>query len=378
MKKIILLFMTLFLTIGVMQSQVKIGQDAVPEKGAILDLNSGVPGGLLLPNVNIADLKLIPASFTDVTDKDNAPDLAGMLVWNTNPGTGEGVYMWDGANWKLLKTDPGINIGDFDDDGTATTAGITWSLTGATCFDVRTSLVASSSYALTVTGATVTDVTWLIDDVKSVQSSPASTSTFGATLNFKPQATVSGLAPAEIVINALVTMMQGANEYKVAVKRTVKFQEQSCCEGAIIYNGAYTNAPMATGQDGSWSSSWTGTGFTAKGQDLCWNKTDASASIMQWAPAVSSCSGDWRLPNLRELHELYKTMGGAGGSTVSFADIPAGLGSNPGSADNLLNSNYWSSTEANASDAYYFAFSNGSRVSWYKTINRYVRCVRNL
>jgi len=104
MKKIILLFMTLFLTIGVMQSQIKVGENTVPKKDAVLDLNGTVQGGLLLPNVNITDTARIPATFTDasVQNADNAPALAGMIVWNTNTVTGEGVYMWDGAKWNLL------------------------------------------------------------------------------------------------------------------------------------------------------------------------------------------------------------------------------------------------------------------------------------
>jgi len=105
MKKIILLFMALLLTTGVMQSQVKIGNNSAPAKGAILDLNSSVQGGLLLPNVDITDLGKIPATFTDATvaGLDSVAALAGTIVWNINTTTGQGVYMWDGANWKLLK-----------------------------------------------------------------------------------------------------------------------------------------------------------------------------------------------------------------------------------------------------------------------------------
>jgi hypothetical protein len=87
-----------------MQSQVKIGQDTNPEKGAILDLNgTAYKGGLLLPNVDITDLGKIPNTFTDesVRGLDDAPDLAGLLVWNTHSGS-EGVYMWDGSDWQLL------------------------------------------------------------------------------------------------------------------------------------------------------------------------------------------------------------------------------------------------------------------------------------
>ena len=114
MKKIILLFMTLLLTTGVMQSQVKIGDNVAPEKGAILDLNGTVTqGGLLLPNVSITDLGKIPTTFTDasVQGQDRVDALAGMIVWNTNTDSGKGispgVYMWDGDNWKMQKAETG-------------------------------------------------------------------------------------------------------------------------------------------------------------------------------------------------------------------------------------------------------------------------------
>jgi hypothetical protein len=103
MKKIIVLFMTLLLTAGVMYAQVKIGENTTPPKGAILDLNAAVKGGLLLPNVDIDDLSAIPVTFTDpaVKGQADAQELAGMIVWNTHPGV-EGVYMWNGTEWKLL------------------------------------------------------------------------------------------------------------------------------------------------------------------------------------------------------------------------------------------------------------------------------------
>ena len=68
MKKIILLLTALLLTTVVMQSQVKIGQNANPAKGAILDLNDATyKGGLLLPNVNITDMGKIPTTFSDAS-----------------------------------------------------------------------------------------------------------------------------------------------------------------------------------------------------------------------------------------------------------------------------------------------------------------------
>ncbi|MDR0232953.1 MAG: tail fiber domain-containing protein [Dysgonamonadaceae bacterium] len=94
-----------------LQAQVKIGQDAEPKKGAVLELNSnseGYIGGLRLPNIWITDINVIPASFTEnglnTTEKDS---LAGAIIYNTNPGlkndanetTGTGVYYWTGTKW---------------------------------------------------------------------------------------------------------------------------------------------------------------------------------------------------------------------------------------------------------------------------------------
>jgi uncharacterized protein (TIGR02145 family) len=82
-------------------AQVTIGGLTEPKKGAILDLNSDVKGGLLLSNVALPDLYTIPAAFpgmdpppADVNDK-----FKGALVYNTNSQWGIGVYLWNGVNW---------------------------------------------------------------------------------------------------------------------------------------------------------------------------------------------------------------------------------------------------------------------------------------
>ena len=107
MKKIFILFMALILINSAGWSQVKIGDNVAPVKGAILDITGTVPGGLLLSHVNITDLGKIPANFTDasVQGQDVVTALAGLIVWNTNTTTGEGVYIWDGDNWKKMETE---------------------------------------------------------------------------------------------------------------------------------------------------------------------------------------------------------------------------------------------------------------------------------
>ncbi|MDR0810653.1 MAG: hypothetical protein LBN23_00010, partial [Paludibacter sp.] len=95
-----------------LQAQVTIGGVTEPAKGALLDLNSTSKGGLLLSNVSITDLGKIPVGAdifsgitaggaADANDETNLK-LAGTVVYNTNPDTGIGLYIWDGENWNKI------------------------------------------------------------------------------------------------------------------------------------------------------------------------------------------------------------------------------------------------------------------------------------
>ena len=97
------------------KGQVKIGGSDTPAQGAVLDLNGPYSGGLLLPNVFIADVEFIPASFTDAdkmtgfdpaTGVDANTDLVGMVVYNTNydVADGVGVYVWNGDTWRIVSS----------------------------------------------------------------------------------------------------------------------------------------------------------------------------------------------------------------------------------------------------------------------------------
>jgi uncharacterized protein (TIGR02145 family) len=73
-----------------------------PKKGAILDLNSTVKGGLLLSNVVLDNLYTIPATFpgmsappVDVNEK-----FTGALVYHEGGNDiPAGIYVWNGENW---------------------------------------------------------------------------------------------------------------------------------------------------------------------------------------------------------------------------------------------------------------------------------------
>ncbi len=87
-------------------TQVKMGSTVDAEKGAVLDLSNTNPdyiGGLKLPLVDIADLEFIPATFTDLgVAQDTNNNLKGLLVYNTNTTTGQGVYVWNGDKWEKI------------------------------------------------------------------------------------------------------------------------------------------------------------------------------------------------------------------------------------------------------------------------------------
>jgi len=104
-KVLFLLLLLLVLGAAGTNAQVRIGGDGVPNEAAVLDLN--VDGtttgtkGLALPRVSLSSDDVILPGVTE--------NLDGMLVYNTNTSTsnglsGIGIYYWDGTRWVLLQT----------------------------------------------------------------------------------------------------------------------------------------------------------------------------------------------------------------------------------------------------------------------------------
>ncbi|MDR2085669.1 MAG: IPT/TIG domain-containing protein [Dysgonamonadaceae bacterium] len=85
-----------------LRAQVTIGSVNAPKAGAILDLNSGAKGGLVLSNVSLDNTGEIPAGFPGMSSAEIAvakAQLKGAMVYNTNPNTCVGVHAWDGNHW---------------------------------------------------------------------------------------------------------------------------------------------------------------------------------------------------------------------------------------------------------------------------------------
>jgi uncharacterized protein (TIGR02145 family) len=81
-----------------LRAQVTIGELVEPAKGALLDLNKAVKGGLLLSNVALDNLYTIPSTFPGGAPA-NKSEFKGAMVYNINPANGIGAYVWNGTNW---------------------------------------------------------------------------------------------------------------------------------------------------------------------------------------------------------------------------------------------------------------------------------------
>jgi len=106
---LIFLLFPLFSGTAFVTAQVRIGANAVPEKGTVLDLKSsatapGYVGGLLLPHVALTDLTSVPASWIGSPGTTDYSKLTGMLVYNTNTAFLTGIYVWDGTKWLAVIT----------------------------------------------------------------------------------------------------------------------------------------------------------------------------------------------------------------------------------------------------------------------------------
>jgi hypothetical protein len=106
MKKRFLVVLSAALVLSAnLHAQVTIGSVNVPKAGAILDLNSGAKGGLILSNVGINNPTEIPAGFPGVTPENTDAAKAGLkgaLIYNTNENICIGVHAWNGNHWERI------------------------------------------------------------------------------------------------------------------------------------------------------------------------------------------------------------------------------------------------------------------------------------
>jgi hypothetical protein len=107
MKKNLFLLLALFILNAVsVNAQVTIGSTSDPHSGAVLDLQSTTQGLKLSTIALDDDLTVFGLPLSGTSTKANAK---GMFVYNTNTNIGEGIYVWDGSQWGLVKGSVGAN-----------------------------------------------------------------------------------------------------------------------------------------------------------------------------------------------------------------------------------------------------------------------------
>jgi hypothetical protein len=102
MKKFIFLSLLLIiLGAASAKAQVSIGTVNDPHAAAILDLQSNAKG-LLLPHVALDDLEILQVGGSKADEDLTA---TGMIVYNISPNFCEGVYFWNGSQWRKAGKD---------------------------------------------------------------------------------------------------------------------------------------------------------------------------------------------------------------------------------------------------------------------------------
>jgi uncharacterized protein (TIGR02145 family) len=101
-KKILVLLSLALLLSANLRAQVTIGELVEPAKGALLDLNKAVKGGLTLSNVKLDNLYTIPTDFPGMSSPpaDVNTKFTGAMVYHTGENNiAAGIYVWNGTNW---------------------------------------------------------------------------------------------------------------------------------------------------------------------------------------------------------------------------------------------------------------------------------------
>jgi hypothetical protein len=288
----------------------------------------------------------------------------------------------------------------------------------------------TQDYVLTVTGKTISTVTWVADVTKFYSSTAASgtnNTTFTTTFAdleqiIKPAVQDGYKATASngqvITITAYVNFTDGT---KGSISKVVKIQDYICCEGWICVGCAYDYSAQSSvsgaGAPGYYSvstpASNTSFSYTSIKQgllvysgapdsvrsfdtttdntyfapvgDLCVYKKDTPAT--DWANGVNNCrsgmytnsaADTWYLPNERELFAIYMGLPGTNGSAKTGTAALFG-----GAADAQPMGTFgWynSSTEYTATRNYLVKFSDGTKyiTTPSKGSSYYSRCVSRL
>ncbi|GHT06199.1 hypothetical protein FACS189440_12330 [Bacteroidia bacterium] len=255
-----------------MNAQVTIGSENPPHSGAVLDLQSTTQG-LKLPNVALAsDLTKFVLPLTDPSTKEDAK---GMYVYNTNSTVGEGVYVWDGYQWILVKESYGAKPVQQISVVPLSGPNYVGKNTELELSAIITPIDASNSKIVWSADRGTTAGSVTVSGIASASSSGLFTVRATANNGVIGSQTIAVLQ-SDMVINQ---SLNGKNEYKSYDFNGTEWMIQNSKEGTSTYqtfdNNVQSDAFYYT-----------------------WGQAHAAAE------SDRPCQGDWRLPTVSEILAL--------------------------------------------------------------------------
>jgi uncharacterized protein (TIGR02145 family) len=312
-RKMILLEALLVTTVIATFGQVRIGIDAAPHPGAILDLSTtGETGGsglgLLLPQVALDN---VSAWFLAGDHTDGA----GMMIYNINEdvigGNGRGIYVWNGSEWSpITKPALAVDVKLTGFDVLPASADVYFWVDESQSFSVSNFIPADASYQ---------GVKWTISSGHSCVKITSSLMT---------SCTVKGLASGDAVLS-----IQGLDDN---FTKTVNLHIKPTAGIAEIGNNTY-NIYCYPNNLGCWMTDNSKEGNANKKRyGYAINETTLEAInggynpnassgergyYYAWSNASSACPGTdgWHLPNATEFTNLMNYLNSASATAAEKA-----------------------------------------------------------
>jgi hypothetical protein len=201
---------------------------------------------------------------------------------------------------------------------------------GDICIDVRDGQPepGSKSYTITEGGSKIiSTVDWEVIESSTgnllISQNATGTNNVTETLVFKDRASLSTTVtpnPQTVTVNAYVTYPDAKI---VKLSKVVKIQNQACCPGVIIADGAFTGSIPSTLSAGLSRASTLSAFSSATRKDLCWGPVLPAEMNWNIVIATSWCNeavhgkgGDWddgyltwRITNVAELAYIDQAAG---------------------------------------------------------------------
>jgi hypothetical protein len=352
-RMIFLMLMLLIVSAASMNAQVRIGGMDNPHPSAVLDLNENDDAntgtlGLALPRVELTAIDAIPSGMS-------AP-ATGLLVYNTNPDLGEGIYYWSGGAWVKIPNSSGTTYAA--DGSSLSLSGSTFSIANG---GVTTTKIADTHVTLDklATGSVNSDK--IVDG--SIESG-----------DLKDEAVTSAkIANGTIAVADLSAMGATASgqvlKYNGTAWAAASLTAAEVGGGTladcpyVVLNGVFTQETAGYIEASNLSNASTIQALFNRGGNMCLAQFDIVGSY-DWTDARYACENTfgsgWRLPNIAELSNITASR-----ANLNTSESEAGR--------------YWSSTPYSSWLQWHWYYYDGTaRQNWAWGMLMSIRCVRSL